>query len=203
MNVKFFEGMFYMATNSFFSILGTIALLLPACSTEKRDTNITPAKNTESNERLIDVDYKKQLIDKLVTAFADEWTASYQYWVAAKLVQGAKTQKVTDELTQHHKDELRHADMLANRLVELGGDFRIFPQDWHAKASCHYDSITDTNVKSVLNENINGEKCAINFYQDLLSMVKGKDQKTFNMVQEILNDEIEHKQDLEKLQKMH
>jgi len=192
-----------MKTNRFFFVLSIIVLLLPSCSNEKKYVESTTTKDTQNDLFLLDANDKNQLINKLTTAFADEWTASYQYWIAAKLVQGAKTPNVANELMQHHKDELRHADMLANRLIELGGDFRMFPKDWDKKAGCHYDSITDTSVNSILKENIDGEVCAIKFYQDLLNMIKEKDKKTYNIILQILNDEIEHKRDLEKLQKIH
>ncbi|MFH1254218.1 MAG: ferritin-like domain-containing protein [bacterium] len=192
-----------MKTNRLFLVLSVIVLLLPSCSNEKKYAESTTNKDTQSDLFLLNENDKKKLIDKLITAFADEWMASYQYWMAAKLVQGAKTPKVVVELMQHYQDELRHSDMIAKRLIELGGDFRMFPKDWDKVAGCHYDSITNTSVNSILKENIKGEECAINFYQDLLNMVKGKDQKTYAVILKILNDEIEHKHDLEKLQKMH
>ena len=192
-----------MQANRLSFILSITILLLSSCSTVRKEAESSLTTDTQDNHFLLDTNYKNQLINKLVTAFADEWMASYQYWMAAKLVQGAKTPKVVAELIQHYQDESRHADMIAKRLIELGGDFRMFPKDWHKIGGCHYDSITDTKVDTVLKENINGEQCAINFYQNLLSMVKGKDKKTYDIILKILNDEIEHKQDLEKLQKMH
>src|SRR5208283_2327307 len=100
-----------MKITQLFFTLSMIVLLLPSCSTEKNEAVSSPAKDTQNNGFMLNSDYKNQLIDKLRTAFADEWMASYQYWMAAKLVQGAKTPKVVAELTQHYQDELRHAGM--------------------------------------------------------------------------------------------
>ncbi|MFH1831733.1 MAG: ferritin-like domain-containing protein [bacterium] len=180
-----------MKTGFFIFAFSTIALLSTSYFFwKKKSNNITPQ---------LDENYKKELIDKLIIAFADEWMASYQYWVAAKLVQDAKTPKIAAELTEHSQDEMRHANLIAKHLIELGGDFRMFPQDWHKIGNCHYDSITDVHAISVLKENIKGEQCAIDFYQDLLNMSKEKDKRTYDIVLEIFNDEVKHKQDLEKL----
>lgn len=177
---------------SFYGICTFMLAFLSACSTWKKEVGTDRTENLPKSDIAL-------LTNKLVTAFADEWMASYQYWMAARLVQGELRSKVIKELIEHYNDEMRHADMLANRIIELNGDFRMFPQDWHKIGGCHYDSITESNVISVLKENIKGEICAIDFYQDLLEMVKGKDDKTYSIILEILNDEIKHKKDLEKL----
>jgi bacterioferritin len=51
----------------------------------------------------------------------------------------------------------------------------------------------------LLAQNIQGERCAIEVYGKLLNMVAGKDPITEHLVREILEDELEHEQDLEDL----
>jgi len=189
-----------------FALSMVLLALVSSCSTVQKPDVLSKQQNnmiaTKSNTLFQNEKSDKQLlINKLVTAFADEWMAGYQYWMAARLVQGALRTDVIAELTQHYNDELRHADMIAKRLIELEGDFRMFPQDWHHIGGCHFDSITKSDVVTVLRENIKGEQCAIDFYQNLLVMVEGKDKESYDMVLSILHDEIEHKEDLEKLLK--
>ena len=62
-----------------------------------------------------------RLIELLNKAFADEWLAYYQYWIGAKVVYGPMKDAVIAELMQHAADELRHADMVSNRIIQLGG----------------------------------------------------------------------------------
>ena len=62
----------------------------------------------------------QQLIDLLNKAFADEWFAYYQYWLGAKVVKGPMKEAVIAELLQHAGDELRHAGMVAARIIQLG-----------------------------------------------------------------------------------
>lgn len=153
------------------------------------------AKRVNKTLEIVKVDIKK-LIAKLTTAFADEWMASYQYWVCAKIVRGQLRVDVAAELAIHAQEELAHADLIANRIIQLGGDLRVYPKEWHELAGCKYDALDNTHVASVLEKNIKGEQCAIDFYSDLLKMVEGKDIVTYNMVMKILSDEVEHEQDL-------
>jgi bacterioferritin len=51
----------------------------------------------------------------------------------------------------------------------------------------------------LLTQNIQGERCAIEVYAKLLDMVAGKDLVTEHLIREILEDELEHEQDLEDL----
>ena len=63
----------------------------------------------------------EQLLKLFNMAFADEWLAYYQYWLGAKVVKGPMKEAVIAELLQHATDELRHADMVAARIIQLGG----------------------------------------------------------------------------------
>lgn len=144
---------------------------------------------------IVDIDVKL-LIDKLTTAFADEWMAAYQYWLGAKLARGPLRSEIAAELMVHYEEEISHATMLADRILQLGGDLRMFPHDWKRFGSCDYDAITNVQMLSVLQENLKGEQCAIAFYNDLLKMVQGKDFATQAIIMKILSDEIEHEQDI-------
>jgi bacterioferritin len=139
----------------------------------------------------------KELILVLNKAFADEWLAYYQYWIGAKVVKGFMKEAVIAELTQHAADELRHADMLALRIIQLGGTPVTKPEEWYKLSNCGYDAPEDPSVKSVLQQNIQGEQCAIMTYQKLVNLTMGKDPVTYNIVLQILQDEVEHEEDLQ------
>lgn len=62
-----------------------------------------------------------EIIKLLNKAYADEWLAYYQYFIEAKVVKGIMKDAAIVELTQHATDELRHANMLADRILQLGG----------------------------------------------------------------------------------
>jgi bacterioferritin len=54
-------------------------------------------------------------------------------------------------------------------------------------------------VKEILAQNIKGEQCAIDVYQKLLQIVKDPDPVTYNIVLTILQQEVEHEEDLQSL----
>jgi bacterioferritin len=141
----------------------------------------------------------EQLLKLLNMAFADEWLAYYQYWLGAKVVKGPMKEAVIAELLQHAADELRHADMVASRIIQLGGTPVTEPKRWYDAGSCGYDAPEDPFVEAILNQNIKGERCAIGFYKKLLDATQGKDPVTYNMVLQILQDEVEHEEDLQSL----
>jgi bacterioferritin len=141
----------------------------------------------------------EQLLKLLNMAFADEWFAYYQYWLGAKVVKGPMKEAVIAELLQHAADELRHADMVASRIIQLGGTPVTEPKRWYDAGSCGYDAPEDPFVEAILNQNIKGERCAIGFYKKLLDATQGKDPVTYNMVLQILQDEVEHEEDLQSL----
>ena len=140
-----------------------------------------------------------KLVKLLNKAFADEWLAYYQYWVGAKVVRGPMKEAVIAELTQHAADELRHAGMLTDRIIQLGDTPVLKPEDWYKMTNCGYDAPEDPSVKAVLKQNIKGEQCAIDTYNSLLGVTKDKDPVTYYIALQILQDEVEHEEDLQAL----
>ena len=145
---------------------------------------------------IVDLDVQK-LVGILNKAFSDEWLAHYQYWIGAKVVKGPMKEAVIAELVQHAADELRHADMLAMRIIQLGGTPVTEPKEWYKLSTCGYDAPKNPFVKDVLAQNIRGEQCAIMTYKQLLNLTMGKDPVTYNTVLQILQDEVEHEEDLQ------
>jgi bacterioferritin len=65
--------------------------------------------------------------------------------------------------------------------------------------NCGYDAPEDPSVSTVLEQNIKGERCAIDAYNHLLELTKDKDPITYNIALQILQDEVEHEEDLQAL----
>ena len=147
---------------------------------------------------IIKIDSSK-LITTLNKAFADEWLAYYQYWLGAQIAKGPMKQSVIAELTEHATDELRHAQMLSNRIIQLGGTPILEPREWYSQSNCGYAIPQDPFVKKLLEQNIEGERCAIDVYEKIMIETKDNDPVTYNMALEILEDEVEHEEDLEGL----
>ena len=140
-----------------------------------------------------------EIIALLNKAYADEWLAYYQYFIQAKVVKGIMKDAAIAELTQHATDELRHANMVADRILQLGGTPLLSPQEWFTHSSCGYEEPKDFDVVTLLQDSIKGEQCAISVYSELADMTKDKDIVTYDIVSEILADEVEHEEDLQAL----
>ena len=139
----------------------------------------------------------KELLGLMNKAYADEWLAYYQYWVGAKVASGRMRGIIAKELEEHAEEELKHAAMLVERMVQLGGTPLLTPEAILKETNCGYDAPKDSNTKKLLAQNIKGEQCAITTYKKLLDFVKGKDDLTEKIVLEILEDEVEHEEDLQ------
>ncbi len=140
-----------------------------------------------------------ELIKLLNKAYADEWLAYYQYWVGSKVAEGRMRGIIAKELAEHANEELAHAEKLSERIITLGGKPLITPQELLKESGCGYDAPTDPCTKTLLKQNIKGEQCAIMTYKALLEHVEGKDPITYHLILEILEEEVEHEEDLESL----
>ena len=140
-----------------------------------------------------------QIIELLNKALADEWLAYYQYWIGSKVVMGHMKGEVATELVEHANDELRHADMVVARILQLGGTPILDPEEWKKMTNCGYDPPIDFHVIKILGQNIKGEQCAIDVYNKIMELTKDTDPVTYQMALEILKDEVEHEDDLQAL----
>jgi len=140
-----------------------------------------------------------KLLDLLDKAYASEWLAYYQYWLGAKLIKGPMKDAVAAELNLHATEELGHAVLVANRIIQLGGTPTLSPAAWSQVSPCAYDAPDDPYVAVLLDQNIAGEQCAITTYKGLMDATKDKDMVTYNMALTILQQEVEHEEDLQSL----
>ncbi len=141
----------------------------------------------------MDVD---ELINLLNKALADEWLAYYQYWIGAKVVKGPMKNAVISELEEHAKEELAHADLLVDRINQLGGTPVLSPDEWPKITNCGYEVPDDPFVQKILDQNIKGEQCAIRTYDKILEITRDADPVTYNIVLGILTEEVEHEEEL-------
>ena len=127
----------------------------------------------------------ESLISQLNAALSEEWLAYYQYWVGALVVEGAMRADVQGEFEEHAEEERRHAQLLADRIIELEG------------VRCKYDAPQGFDSVSLLKDNVASERCAILRYQEIADFTNGKDFTTCDIAKHILAEEEEHEQDLQ------
>lgn len=152
----------------------------------------------KKGKEIIEIDVGK-LVDLMNKALADEWLAYYQYWVGAKVVTGPMRGLVQAELMEHAGEELKHANMLAERILQMGGTPILSPMKWYDETNCGYEEPSDPQVKAILKQNIEGEQCAIEVYNKLVKKTRDADPITYRIVLEILEEEVEHEDDLQQI----
>ncbi len=160
---------------------------------------ISEVKNWEKDEQ-----YISELVPKLENALAEELIAFYQYTMAWPFIHGKERNKLETILKDNAKDELEdHAYWLLNRLDQLKRQPETIKDidKLNSYAKHKYIIPVVTDVKSIIEDNIKAEKGAIETYIELEEFTRDKDIVTHTKIEEILSDEREHLQLLEKVLK--
>ena len=95
---------------------------------------------------------------------------------------------------QHANDEQRHADLIANRIVQLDGDPEFSPDDLSLRSRSEY--IEGETLKQMIEADLIAERIAIDSYRDMIRYLGNDDPTTRRMIEEILVAEEEHADDL-------
>jgi len=82
------------------------------------------------------VDVGKPL-QMLNAAPSEEWLAYYPYWIGARLMEVPMRSEIETELLLHATQELNHAVLLVNRIIQLVGKPVINPKQWSKLARCN------------------------------------------------------------------
>ncbi len=140
---------------------------------------------------------RERLVEMLNAALSEEWLAYYQYWIGARVMEGPMRAEIEPELLLHATQELNHAVLVVNRIIQLGGTPVLTPADWMKLSACEYATPSDPYVEVILQQNVEGERCAIKRYKEIADYTSGKDHTTHQIATQILNEELEHEQDIE------
>jgi bacterioferritin len=89
--------------------------------------------------------------------------------------------------------------MISNRIIQLDGTPLLNPKEWFTYTNCKYEEPNSFDVLAILEDAIKGEQCAIKTYSDLAELTKNKDIVTYDLVSQILADEVEYEEDLQAL----
>ena len=110
------------------------------------------------------------------------------------IIKGIEINEIITVLNKAYADE-----WLAYYQYFMGGTPLLNPQDWFTHSNCGYEEPKEFDVVSLLEDSIKGEQCAISIYSKLVDMTREKDIVTYDIVSEILADEVEHEEDLQSL----
>ena len=142
----------------------------------------------------------EEVIADLNKAYADEWLAHYQYWQTAQWIEGIDADTLKPVLLKQSVDELKHAEQLANRIIQLGGVPVMHPTKLLETSGCGYKEPPSdpTDLKRVIQNVLESESCAIEFYNKMSEKYRSTDIVTHEVFENLLTDEVEDEETWEK-----
>ena len=127
-------------------------------------------------------------------ALATEIVCVLRYKRHYYMAKGIHSETVKSEFLQHAQEEQGHADRLAERIVQLGGEPDLNPEGLASRSHSQYDESED--IRQMLHEDLIAERIAIESYREIAQWLGDKDSTTRKMMEEILASEEEHADDL-------
>lgn len=133
---------------------------------------------------------RKVVIEKLNESLATEWVCVLRYMRHYFSASGMLADSVKAEFLEHAKQEQAHADLIAERIVQLGGEPDLNPDALTRRSHAEYKE--GKNLKDMVRENLIAERIAIDSYRELIDFIGDKDTTTKRMLMHILAQEEEH-----------
>ena len=143
----------------------------------------------------------EELIETLNRVYADEWLSVYNYLLAAHLAAGINAPAVASVLKKNSEQELTHANKIAERIIQLGGEPVRSISKLETTANCPDFKMPQdpTDLEGILRAVLEAERCAIQVYQDLVDNTRVRDPVTHEMAEELLADEVADEEEIENL----
>lgn len=138
--------------------------------------------------------WRDDLVQLLNEALATELVCVLRYKRHYFTASGQASPAIADEFLVHANEESAHADKIAERIVQLGGDPDFNPQTLRERSHAQYDEAKD--LQAMVRANLVAERIAIETYRQMISLLGDKDPTTRRMLEEILADEEEHADEL-------
>jgi bacterioferritin len=157
---------------------------LQAARKSLNDGAITPAYGPHRDAIV------KLLNDALATELVCVLRYKRHYFTAS----GVSSAKIADEFLVHANEESAHADRIARRIVQLGGEPDFSPDTLLQRSHADYDASND--LQAMVRANLIAERIAVEAYRQMIVLIGDKDPTTRRMLEDILADEEEHADEL-------
>ena len=141
----------------------------------------------------------KQVCKVLNDALATEIVCVLRYKRHYFMAEGIASESVKSEFLAHANEEQVHADEIAGRIVQLGGEPDLDPDGLSSRA--HSEYVEGSTLREMIKEDLVAERVAIESYREIIAWLDGKDSTTRKMLEGILAVEEEHAEDMSSLLK--
>ncbi len=137
---------------------------------------------------------RETVLKLLNEALATEIVCVLRYKRHYFMASGINAQSVATEFLQHANEEQVHADQVAQRIVQLGGEPNLSPEGILSRS--HSEYIEGASLIDMIKEDLVAERIAIDSYREMIIYLANDDPTTRRMMEGILAMEEEHADDL-------
>lgn len=137
---------------------------------------------------------REAVIGLLNEALATELVCVLRYKRHYFMAKGIHAESAKAEFLAHANEEMLHADRIAKRITELGGEPDFSPDGMSERSHAEY--VAGDSLRSMILEDLVAERIAIESYREMIIYLGENDPTTKRMLKEILASEEEHADDL-------
>jgi bacterioferritin len=139
----------------------------------------------------------KKVVAILNEALATEIVCILRYKRHYFMATGIHANAVAQEFAEHAAEEQGHADRIAGRITQLGGEPNFNPEGLATRSHSQY--VEGASLVDMIKEDLVAERIAIESYSEVIRFLGERDVTTRRMMEEILANEEEHANDLRDL----
>lgn len=137
---------------------------------------------------------RERVIELLNTALATELVCVLRYRHHYYKASGLAAESAKKEFLEHAHEEQRHADQIAERIIQLGGDPNLDPEGLAQRSHAEYGGAD--NLEGMLRDDLVAERVAIESYTEIVRYIGEHDSTTRRLMEEILAVEEKHAEEL-------
>lgn len=137
---------------------------------------------------------RETVLRLLNESLATELVCILRYKRHYYMAKGLKANVAATEFLEHAQQEAEHADLLAERIVQLGGEPEFNPDTLSKNSHAQY--VAGNTLKDMVYEDLVAERIAIDSYREIIQYIGDKDPTTRRIFEDILAQEEEHADDM-------
>jgi bacterioferritin len=139
----------------------------------------------------------RRMIQRLNELRSTEICSYLQYKQHGYMAVSLVGPSVREEFVEHANEELRHADMLAERIQQLGGVPIFDPAEIaRVAAKAHVNVTQGATLEAMVREDLEVERAQVNAYMAFIREVGFSDPTTRRVLEDILKDTEHHAAEL-------
>ena len=142
---------------------------------------------------------RPKVLQLLNEALATEIVCVLRYKRHYFMASGINAPQVAAEFLEHANEEQAHADLISQRIVQLGGEPNLSPEGLLMRSHAEY--VEGKDIREMIQEDLVAERIAIESYSEMIRFIGNDDPTTRRMLEGILAMEEEHADDLADLLK--